>query len=241
MPSAADVHAEIEADRESRESEIRLIEQIHNSSDDENDQIRYRRILVMMTYAHLEGFCRFSLSTYTSAINSMGLNCSDASPAIAAAGFNGVFSALRDSQRKHKVFRKDLPDDKALHLSAREQQFVEDYEAISQVTVNIPDKLIDTKSNVDTVILKKLLFQLGLDFKSVENHRSTLNRLLGTRNAIAHGDRLKQPKKEDVTEFLSATRNIMNFIQEEIFNALSKELFLRINSASQDNEDQALH
>lgn len=206
MPSAAEVHAELEADRESRETEIRLIEQIHDSTENEPDRVRYRRILVMMAYAHLEGFCRFSLMTYASAINSMQLSCASVTPAIAAAGLSDVFGALRDSQRKHDAFRKSLPDDTTLHLNAREQRFIVDYEEISQITVQIPDKVIDTKSNVDTAILKKLLFQLGLDFERVEPHRSALNRLLGTRNAIAHGDRLKQPKEEDVAEFLTADR-----------------------------------
>lgn len=243
MPSPAEVHAELEADRESREAEIRLIEQMHDSSDNEDDQVRYRRILVLMTYAHLEGFCRFSLITYASAINAMGLTCAKASPAIAAAGLSGVFGALRDSQRKHDVFRKPLPDDTALHLHAREQQFIVDYEAISQVNVQIPDKLIDTKSNVDTEILKKLLFQLGLDFQAVETHRATLNRLLGTRNAIAHGDRLKRPKKEEVSEFLSAARNITAFIQDEVFRALKDGSFLRGDAAPPigNQENQPLH
>ncbi|WP_332302529.1 MAE_28990/MAE_18760 family HEPN-like nuclease [Rhizobium sp. GR12] len=230
MPSALDVHAELEADRASREAEIRLIEQMHDSSDNEDDQVRLRRIIVMLTYAHLEGFCRFALTAYASTINGMGLTCSTASPAIAAAGLSNVFGALRDSQRKHDVFRKALPNDTALHLSAREQQFVVDYETISKINVQIPDKLIDMKSNVDTDILKKLLFQLGLDFESVETHRSVLNRLLGTRNAIAHGDRLKEPKKEQVAEYLVAARSIMAFIQDEVFNALKNDTFLKPKS-----------
>ncbi|WP_170765323.1 MAE_28990/MAE_18760 family HEPN-like nuclease [Ruegeria lacuscaerulensis] len=227
MRSAAEVHAELEADRESRETEIRLIEQVHDSTDDEDDQIRYRRILVLMTYAHLEGFCRFSLLTYASAINSMRLSCASVSPAIAAAGLSNVFGALRDAQRKHDAFRKTLPDDSALHLSAREQKFIVDYEKISQLVVEIPDKVIDTKSNVDTAILKKLLFQLGLEFEDVENHRAILNRLVGTRNAIAHGDRLAQPGKKEVADFLNAARTIMNFIQEQVFYAMQNNLFLR--------------
>lgn len=230
MRLAVDIHADIEADRQSRDDEINLLERIHNASDLDDERKRLRRMIVLLAYAHLEGFCKFALSAYVSEINARNITCEAAATPIAAASLSQVFAVLRDSQRKHREFAKVLPDDSFLHLSAREQQFVENFEKVYKLKVDIPDKVIDTKSNVDTDILKKLLFQLGLNHSSVEEHRGILNRLLGTRNAIAHGDRLKMPTSGDVEDFLKSSRKIMEFLQAEVFNALATGRFLKVPS-----------
>lgn len=227
MRSADDIDADIEEDRTTREEEIKLLENIHNTSDLEKDRERLRRMIVLLTYAHLEGFCRFALSAYVSEVNARNIECHAAATPIAAASLSPVFGALRDSQRKHRVFAKSLPDDSFLHLSAREQQFIDNYDETFKLKISIPDKVIDTKSNVDTDILKKLLFQLGLNYTSVEEHRNILNRLLGTRNAIAHGDRLKTPSEDDVEDFLKSSRRIMEFLQTEVRDALANSRFLK--------------
>ena len=227
MPSPEDILADLEADRASREAEIRLIENLISAASNDDDRDRLRRMLVVVIYSHLEGFCKFALISYSTAINSLGIECKDATAPIAAAGLTQVFKALRDSQSKHPAFRKAFPNDVDLHLAHREQEFISGYEEVSQIRVNIPDAAIDTKSNLDTDVLKKLLFRLGLDFAQVEIHRSSLNRLLGNRNAIAHGDRLKVPSDASVSEYLATVRTLMNFLQSQIYNALLESIFLR--------------
>ena len=66
----------------------------------------------------------------------------------------------------------------------------------------------------------KNLFKLGLDYKLVEPHSATVNKLLGIRNAIAHGDSLKIPKQEELDNYISTTFGIMGFVQREIYTAL---------------------
>lgn len=227
MLSPDEILADIEADRTSREAEIRLIENLISAASNDEDRDRLRRMLVLVVYSHLEGFCKFALVSYSTAINSLGIECKDAAAPIAAAGLTQVFKALRDSQSKHPVFRKAFPNDADLHLAHREQEFISGYEVVSTIRVNIPDAVIDTKSNLDTDVLKKLLFRLGLDYTNVERHRPSLNRLVGNRNAIAHGDRLKVPSDEAVEDYLATARSLMNFVQSQIYNALVERIFLR--------------
>jgi hypothetical protein len=232
MPSPDEILADIEADRTSREAEIRLIENLISTAGNDDDRGRLRRMLVLVVYSHLEGFCKFALLSYSTAINSLGIECRDAAAPIAAAGLTQVFRALRDSQSKHPVFRKPFPHDADLHLSHREQEFIAEYEAISSIRVNIPDTAIDTRSNLDTDVLKMLLFRLGLDYNNVETHRSSLNRLVGNRNAIAHGDRLKIPTENAVSDYLATARTLMSFLQSQIYNALVERIFLRHPASS---------
>jgi hypothetical protein len=228
MHSPDDVFEDLEGDRRSRESEIRLIERLIELSDSQDEKGMLRRSIVLLTYSHLEGYCKFALLAYAAALNAMKLNCAEASYPIAAASLAKVFAALRDPNSKHDAFRRTLPDDAQLHLAAREQIFIETYEHISSTTVNIADQVIDSKYNLSPVILKKMLFQLGLPYPSVEAQSGNIYKLLQIRNAIAHGDRLRVPSEADVADCTSAMFDVMSFLQDEVFRALKNGLYRRI-------------
>jgi len=203
MRSPEDIFEELEQDRASRESEIRLIENFISQSKAEPEKIMLRRSLVLLTYAHLEGFCKFSMMAYAGAVNAIKLPCREAATPLVALTLSRVFAALRDINSKHPEFAK-LIDDRDLHQIARERAFIDGNERISTQNVEIPDHVVDTKSNLSSLVLKRNLYQLGLQYPVVKKHGSTIDRLLGVRNAIAHGDKLKEPKDSDVRDYLSA-------------------------------------
>ncbi len=234
MPSPEAVYADLEGDRSSRESEIRLLDRMFQASVSEMERNMLKRSIVLVTYSHLEGFCKFSLLSYAGALNALRIKCMEASYPIAAASLNKVFSALRDPQSKHPVFRRAMPDDAQLHLSAREQVFLESYESVTAGWLDIPDKVVDTKSNLSPQILKKMLFQLGLNYPAVEVHDSNIAKLLGVRNAISHGDRLKVPSDRDLGDYIATAFEVMKFLQEEIFKALQNKIYLRVAPAETD-------
>ena len=227
MRSPDEVYQDIESDRSLREGETRLIENIATRTENEAERNMLRRSLVLLTYAHLEGFCKFSLIAYTSAINALKLSCRDATTALVAASLGKVFAALRDVNSKHPEFGRKLPDDRELHLLARERAFIEGYESIVAQHVEIPDRLVDTKSNLNSMLLRKNLYQLGLDYPIVDRHRTNIDMLLGVRNAIAHGDALKVPTQRDVQNYTAAAFEVMRFIQDEIYRALREERYRR--------------
>ena len=57
-----------------------------------------RRSLVLLTYAHLEGFTKFVLYAYVSSVNSMKIQCADAAIPIAAASIEPSFRCFEESQ-----------------------------------------------------------------------------------------------------------------------------------------------
>jgi hypothetical protein len=231
MRSPEEVFGELEEDRASREQEIRLIENIISKSTSEQEQNMLRRSLVLLTYAHLEGFSKFALMAYAASVNALRLSCQDASIPLVALSLSSVFAALRDLNSKHPEFAR-LVDDRELHLLARERSFIENFERLTSRLVEIPDRAVDTKSNLSSIVLKRNLYQLGLQYPIVEKHGGTIDRLLGVRNAIAHGDKLKTPKQRDIADYLAATFDVMKFIQEEIFVALRDKAYQRDASAA---------
>jgi hypothetical protein len=231
MSSPEEIFRQIEGDRAVREREVRLIGNAARRAVSDAERDMLFRTSVLLTYAHLEGFCRFALIAYASAINTMKLTCNEASFALVAASLTRLFGALRHPQSKHDFFVRTLPDDAKLHLTAREREFVENLESAMQGTVELPDDVVDTESNLSSIVLMKNLYRLGLNYPVVEEQNSQINKLLGVRNAIAHGDFLKVPRPEEVENYVSTAFGVMSFIQREIFNALSNGAYRRTQAA----------
>lgn len=142
----ADLRAQLEADQAWREDEIRAFHNRGAVIQNEEELKRYRRALVLLLYAHYEGFCKFALSLYADAVNQSGILCGEASYAIAAAWLADLFQSLRNPHAKCKLFRRKLPDDSRLHQFAREQEFVELSSEFDKRPVRIPDAVVDTES-----------------------------------------------------------------------------------------------
>ena len=112
----AELRAELEADRAWREDEIRNFQNRGAAIPEEQEQKRYRRALILLLYAHFEGFCKFAFTLYATAVSSSGISCGEANYAIATLA--GLFRDLRNPEKKSELFRRDLPDDAKLHRFA---------------------------------------------------------------------------------------------------------------------------
>lgn len=227
MSSPDDVFRQIERDREVREREIRLLGNLARGSSNKSEQDALFRSAILLTYAHLEGFCKFALLAYAAAVNAMRLKCSDATFTIVAASLTNVFGALRNVQSRHPAFASGLPNDAKLHLLAREAEFIEKFNSVIESIVELPDDVVDTESNLSPIILKKNLYKLGMDYAVPEREGAQLNQLLGIRNAIAHGDILKIPKGKEVQDYVELAFRTMSFVQLEIHRALKDKIYLR--------------
>jgi RiboL-PSP-HEPN len=167
---------------------------------------------------------------YASAVNALRLPCKDASTPLVALTLAKAFAALRDLNNKHPEFSK-IVEDRDLHMIARERVFLENFEKMTAQQVEIPDQAVDTKSNLSSIVLKRNLFQLGLRYPIVAAHAGKIDRLLGIRNAIAHGDKLKVPKDADVKDYLRASFEVMRFVQDEVFSSLRDKMYQRDSAA----------
>ncbi|MGJ0621061.1 MAG: MAE_28990/MAE_18760 family HEPN-like nuclease [Methylocystis sp.] len=231
MRSPDDLFQDLESDRLQREAELRLIENFASRAEVEAERNMLLRSLVLLTYAHLEGFCKFALLAYAGSVNALAVPCREAAFPVLAASLGDIFAALRNPNSKAPEFRSNLPDDGELHMLWRERTFVESYEAILCRSIEIPDRVIDTKANLNTVVLKRNLYQLGLDYPAVERHRGAIDRLLNVRNAIAHGDALRVPSPEHMREYTVAVFDVMQFVQNGVFVALRDGAFRRTHAA----------
>lgn len=182
-----DVWAQLETDMSWRQGELRLLSNAVAGSVRRSDQDRVRRAILVMLYAHTEGFCKVALSTYVKAINDRRLKGREVVEWITAASFEDVFDALEHGDSKGRVFKGALPNDKYLHIFCRRRDFVAEMDDLLDRTVYVPVEAVDTESNLSSKVLRRNLFKLGLSLGAFADYESDLDELVHRRNNIAHG------------------------------------------------------
>ncbi|BFM40525.1 MAE_28990/MAE_18760 family HEPN-like nuclease [Synechocystis sp. LKSZ1] len=73
----SDVWAEIEAEQAWRQDEIRFFQNQSTFVAPEK-QDHFRRALILLLYAHFEGFCKFVFILYVNNVNSANIRCGEA-------------------------------------------------------------------------------------------------------------------------------------------------------------------
>ncbi|MEW6536909.1 MAG: MAE_28990/MAE_18760 family HEPN-like nuclease [Candidatus Auribacterota bacterium] len=219
--------AELELEQEWRQREIRFLQNQIASVKPEKEQDLFRRAAVLILYAHFEGFCKFAFTVYANAVNSEGITCGEANYAIAAASLSDLFRALREPERKCPQFKKELPDDSALHRFARDREFIEQSDEFEKRRVNIPDWVINTESNLNPMVLKKILYRLGFYHNQFISIEGDIQLLLNYRNGIAHGESKNGIPLNKYNRVRSAAYRVMDTVKAEVMAALQQKLYLR--------------
>jgi MAE_28990/MAE_18760-like HEPN len=224
--NSSEFHAELEDQRAWREGEIRFLEsRCKNLATEKRSQ--FARMLVVMVYAHLEGFAKFAFTGYVRCINESGIRCGDATESIAAASLGEIFTALRND-KKNKLFRKEI--DPSLHQIAREIEFVTSAKISLLTEVKISEKLVNTESNLRPKVLQKNLFRLGLQHDILQEHHGTLDRLVNKRNEIGHGESMAGVDWTDYETLKKASFFVMQKLQTELFLAVENQAYRLKNS-----------
>ena len=222
-----DLSAQLELELAWRQAEIRFFQNRGTTLIKVEEQDQYRRAVILVLYAHFEGFCKFAFDLYRTAINGEKVACQDASPAIAAAGWARLFKELRDPSTKCIEFRHALPDDTKLHRFARDREFMERTIEFGRLDVTIPDDFVDTESNLKPVVLRKILFRLGLPYDQFSQHEGKIHRLLRVRNEIGHGETRSGVNATDYGELRAIVFEIMEAIKRQVLESLRQNHFLR--------------
>jgi RiboL-PSP-HEPN len=223
----AELWAEIEEEQTWRQDEIRFFQnQLGNLSSD-NEKNKYRKALILLLYAHFEGFCKFAFSHYIKAINAENLSCGQANFAITASSLSDIFNELRNPDKKNPDFRNSLPDDAKLHRFARDKEFLEKSNAFDDRPLNISDTIVDMESNLKPIVMRKNLFKLGFPPDKFSALEGKIDKLLKYRNDIAHGAKISGIEERDYQTLRDEVNMITREIKREVMSALQFGKYLR--------------
>lgn len=182
-----EIRAEMEEELTWRQREIVFLRNVMVGITKEEEKERYRKSLIVMLYAHFEGFCKTCLLIYVKAINDLNLTRKEANYSLVSSSMEGIFNGYDNLDKKCKVFKRELPNDTDLHRFYRRTDLVVQFNEFLEQKLVIADNVINTESNLWYHVLKKNLFKLGIDYTVFNQYQSSIDKLVNKRNSIAHG------------------------------------------------------
>ncbi len=222
---------ELELNWTEREQELNFLKKQLTLIEDNEQKKIYRKSLVLMLYSHYEGFCNFAFNTYIMAVNEENLLRRDAHECLVTASMHDTFTLFEDENHKEnryrQMFGKSLPNDNDLKRIAKRIHLVTSFDDLLNETLKIPDKVINTESNLWPKVLKKLLYKVGLQYDTFKQHEETIKSLLNLRNGIAHGAHTQGVDGQEYFKLEEATFSINRTIIKLIREALIEKSYLK--------------
>ena len=225
--TADEFRAALESQLTWRREELAFFKNQMNHMPDEEDRARYRKSLVLILYSHMEGYVKVALQTYIQYINDLNLLRKDVISGLAAASMDQVFAAYENPRRKSDIFRRELPEDTALHRFYRRVDFLEQMEEFQEKILVIEDSAIDTESNLWYVVLQKNLYKIGLPVDLFEPYHRDIDALVNRRNSIAHGDSRAGVSEREFTNWENKISRVMADITHLLYNYAKHQRYLR--------------
>jgi hypothetical protein len=159
---------------------------------------------VLLLYAHWEGFVKFSSECYLDYVKYLKLNYNELCDNLLALSAKSFIHELENTHEHgvHLDFIKFFQQD----LNSRARWNLE--------------KAIDTKSNLNSGVLKNILSVLGIPERDFElKYKLIDEQLLKNRNTIAHGNYLIIGKNEYLSlhsEILGLINTLRNHIENSV-------------------------
>lgn len=204
------------------------------------DKKRFRKLLVLILYAHFEGFFRYSFRIYVDAINDANIEIEKAVDRLTV---TSLYKEFGEYDNLKELINVDSSDFSKVNKRLENRQKL--FEKITKrqiggkiklhVTNNHNDKnsILYTESNLNYVVITKILYRLGFEPSEFEfdeiNFKNTLNEFLEKRNSISHGDgKYKDGVEEkDYSNFKDLFDKAVKFISVVITNCLREKRYLK--------------
>lgn len=194
-----------------RKKELTQMRFIVSTATTENELTILRSSIVLL-YAHWEGLVKKLLTLYLEHIVAQSLHNYELKPNFYAMSLSSEFEQFKNTKKIHHYI--DLTN------------------AILNSTNNIPnipcEKIIDTKSNLNSALFKELMMLLDLDTSIHDTSFNLIDeRLLARRNGIAHGENRKRfpLDKEEYDDIHTRILQIMDDLATQIKDAAENKSY----------------
>ncbi|MFN8387891.1 MAG: MAE_28990/MAE_18760 family HEPN-like nuclease [Anaerolineales bacterium] len=167
------------------------------------------RSTIALIYAHWEGFIKSCATAYIQFVAMQKLRHEQLSPNFIALAIRPILLSafqskkVKDHQKVVDFFLHELPTQ-------------------SSITYQ---EIIDTQSNLSTLVFRNIVETLGFDYSSYETKEKLLDeRLLRNRNRIAHGEYVEVSESE-VLELQDECIGLMEIFRTQIDNAVTLRVY----------------
>lgn len=194
---------EIQADNNWRDGELAIFK----VNPQNVDASLWNRMCLPMIYAHWEGYVVSSLKLLISHLNSLKLNPNEVPTNLIVLGLGTKYNSLSGKQ---SFEQKVVFTDSFIEIFKNEIKFKKD---------------IDTKSNLNSKVLKELCTVFGFNFDVFKDVTSDIERIVMFRNRIAHGENSLLPDAENIEKYILSITQATDLLLTEIDNFVSNESF----------------
>ncbi|MEV1017944.1 MAE_28990/MAE_18760 family HEPN-like nuclease [Micromonospora sp. NPDC049801] len=222
----SDLRLELEEDLSWRLDELRhLRNELLAEADPESWPVSALRAILVMQYAHLEGFARHAFSLYIDAINAKGLKAIELKPHLFAAACIAEFEALRTGAGQSDDGSAE--DGILTRRAVRQVNFVQRVRELNEATITIdPQVAASMEMNFGTDVLRRTLYRLGIPESEVSrSYFHSLEFVRRTRNDIAHGSRKSRIDVRLFSVHRRKCEQFMNDLARLITSAVSREWY----------------
>ncbi|MEO5370902.1 MAG: MAE_28990/MAE_18760 family HEPN-like nuclease [Magnetococcus sp. DMHC-1] len=167
------------------------------------------RSLILMLYAHFEGFCKFLWDYYLDYIEKQHLPRSMLQDSLACLSLSKYFSILKKDSSLEKIFDLSSNFPGAMNDAA------------------IFESKLETASNLKIRIFRENIKKINILVPIAEDRCKTVDALVHMRNEIAHG---KKGFIKDIDEYKVYERAVvlvMDSLAIEIMDALEEKKFIK--------------
>jgi hypothetical protein len=230
--SVADLRAELEEDLLWRQTELRSLRNLLIGKKSRDGWAGNElRVLMVMQYAHLEGFTRHALAVYLRGIAASNFTISELSPPLATSALLGEILALRNPLVAESL--SEMPE-KLLRRAKKEVELVSKMRAMQneQAAFN-EDDVISLEMNIGSDVLKRTLYRLGIDLGEIEeSHYKAIDFVKNQRNVVAHGGRTQVVHVRLYDQHLKKSDQFMNSLARVLSRNYARETFRTIGGGT---------
>ncbi|WP_431042643.1 MAE_28990/MAE_18760 family HEPN-like nuclease [Streptomyces sp. P1-3] len=221
---AVAIRATLEGEMTWRRNEVRRLRNMQSLDISQDSRESLRRALLVMLYAHLEGYTKFSLEQYAETINRASLTVAEGRKQLGAACLTERF----------KNYRSPEIGDPLDPAGARARQVLKDADFLEElmnlqgrrISLNV-DHVTSADSNLSPAVLRRNLAMLALDDAEIHRFTGALDGLLKLRNGIAHGERMNLPSDPSFVKLEGRIFALCDSLTLLIYQSVRDEAFRR--------------
>lgn len=177
-------------------------------------QVTLIRAALPILYAHWEGYIKTSSEAYLDYVSSYV-----SSQRVTSKNLSPIFVAL-------PLWKEMIQSDAPMKFLPFSQKLTP-YLAKHDHRIKIPStNTVNSESNLNSNILREICCIIGIDYKKFETKEKLIDeRLLGTRNRIAHGER-RDLTATDYNDLHMQIVDLLQLFKNLVSNAASGKAFL---------------
>jgi len=224
MAQAVQLRTALESELSWRRDEIREVRNWHSFGTGDGSSQSLKRVLIVMLYAHLEGFVRAALGEYVKVINDCDLTVAEAKEVLSAA-------CLAEHLKKYRTSEPSDPYDphaKQARQVEKDAQLIDKVISLAGSRVRLElDSVVSADSNLSPTVLRRNLAMLAVDHEEFDQFMRSMTGLLKRRNAIAHGDRGKPPSDKAMADLEENVFGICDNLMKVLYESTRDQVYRR--------------